>query len=219
MRSSFTVSCSSFLLGADVQQTYPGLLYPHGLFHEYAAENCELLKHFGSALQVCAAVNNSVSSSAKTGHEGYQCGPLDALYPLADHGSADNYRGGASGADECVRIAVRQVVQRLAHGSPGILLDNRLGCVLGGDDAIRRNKLDVAVGDIQFLHALHEKLLIAGYRDVDTEFIHGKSRALEYFVRGIVAAKSIYNDFHNYVSSLSERALSRSESALCASAA
>ena len=77
----------------------------------------------------------------------------------------------------------------------------------------------MAVGDIQFLHALHEKLLIAGYRDVDTEFLHGKSRALEYFVRGIVAAESIYNDLHNYVSSLSERALSRSESALCASAA
>jgi len=40
------------------------------------------------------------------------------------------------------------------------------------------HQLDVAVGDIQSLHAPHKYLLIAGYRDVDSKLLNRESRAL-----------------------------------------
>ena len=104
-----------FLLGADVQQTYAGLLYPHGFLHENASQYGELLEHFRTALKVCAAVDYRVSSAAEAGHERNKRSPLDALYALADHSAADYDSRSASRADERVGIAFSEVIQRLAH--------------------------------------------------------------------------------------------------------
>ena len=95
-----------FVLCADIEKPHAGIFYPHSFLHKAAAQNGELLKHFGTAPYVRAAVQHTVFLPVLTGHKGHKSSPFNALYALFYHSSAYYDSRRASRAYRRVRLAV-----------------------------------------------------------------------------------------------------------------
>ena len=139
------------VLGADVQQSHTGPLYPKHPVGVVAAQIGELYQIFRGTLGVGAAVDEYRLTGGGGNYRGHGR-PTDAPDALDDEGSAGEQSAGAAGGDHGVGPAVPQHGQSHAHGGVLLPAEHRGGVVAH----LHR------LSGVDDLHALGQRLFAAG---------------------------------------------------------
>ena len=183
------------ILGTDVGKTDSGVLYLHDLFHIDGRHHGKLIEHFGTALNIRAAVKQHEEAVFRRKNR-CECGTLDALDSLDKNGCADTQSAAVARAHEGVSSALIEQAETDCHRAVFLCLADAIRLVLHRDNVGTILYLHIIQGNVILLCRLADDILPACQQDVYAEFLDRLSAALDDFERRVVTAEGVYNNCH-----------------------
>ncbi len=182
-------------LDADVEQPDLRVFDAHDLVHVDGAHDRESVQGVRRDFGVRAAVDEH-EVALVAGHDGGDGGTAHALEALHDKDSADDQCSGGPGGHQCIASALREGSAGHTEGAVLVLLQQRAGVLLHGDEAL--GILDVHAGEVDVILfcAGADLLLVSAKQNVTTELVLRGRRTLQDLQGRIVAAKRINDDSH-----------------------
>ena len=130
------------------------------------------------------------------GHDGGDGGTAHALEALHDKDSADDQCSGGPGGHQCIASALREGSAGHTEGAVLVLLQQRAGVLLHGDEALGILNVHAGEVDVILFCAGADLLLVSAKQNVTTELVLRGRRTLQDLQGRIVAAKRINDDSH-----------------------
>ena len=159
----------------------------------------ELQQHLGAAIGICAAIHQKIRRLVRR-QKAAERRTGNALDALDDEGRAHQQRARAARADECIALARGKAAQSLRHGAILVRLENAARLVVHGNDIGRVRYFHAVKRNAVFRRNTADLLLSSRQKDGKSVLFDRRLRSAQNLQRGVIAAESVQNDTHCYLS-------------------